>query len=506
MVIISVSETILGATGIRGPTGFQGEQGPTGAQGPTGFQGEQGPTGAQGPTGFQGEQGITGPIGEQGITGLQGPTGLQGEQGPTGFQGAQGITGLQGPTGLQGEQGITGPIGEQGITGLQGMTGVQGATGWQGTTGIPGSIGMQGPVGNTGVDGPQGPIGEQGITGPMGITGYAGVAGNALLTVGPSGTFQTMQAAMNYLQTNAILDATVYVDRSIETGTAYIGMTGANVVVIGGTIGQNGGNIRLGGNVSFIGTKFTAPVTSQPTFTLSNTNVLNFTDCDIELRNDVASPFNIVVSSDSTRAGALSMTNCNINRPATYSTSMAVKTCIDIECSSYNDVPATVSIEGCTINSVSASENSSMLYILSVHDSGTLGPTLVNIKNNTIGISGSFNGITFCRVFECRGQNKIYNFDSNIITVSATGIPTGLTQMVYDFNGNTTRCPVTILNGTFLAPSNSDKVVFVESPVTTYRVVCSNLATNVNSGTAFTVDSLSYFTPLTLATNITYVP
>jgi collagen type VII alpha len=82
------------------------------------------------------------------ITGIQGPIGGTGIQGPgvgapgeTGIQGITGLgdlqpgeTGLQGPTGLQG---ITGLIGIQGITGFYGHTGIQGVTGFISPSTIP---------------------------------------------------------------------------------------------------------------------------------------------------------------------------------------------------------------------------------------------------------------------------------------------------------------------------------------------------------------------------------
>ena len=146
-------ESVTGAQGAYGPTGFQGNTGSQGYQGPIGLTGV-GTTGFQGDTGPQGYQGITGPQGAGG-----GATGFQGYQGITGPQGV-GTTGLQGNTGSQGD---TGPQGYQGITGPQGAGG--GATGSQGETGPQGDIGFQGETG------PQGDIGFQGETGPQGNTG-----------------------------------------------------------------------------------------------------------------------------------------------------------------------------------------------------------------------------------------------------------------------------------------------------------------------------------------------
>jgi len=531
VVIINVSETTTGATGFQGPTGFQGAQGITGelgitgdqgAQGITGFQGAQGitgelgitgdqgaqgPIGFQGTTGFQGEQGTTGFQGEQGPIGAQGPTGFQGEQGTTGLQGAQGPIGAQGPTGFQGAQGITGLQGAQGPIGAQGPTGDQGEMGPQGTTGDQGPIGEQGPTGNQGPAGNQGPVGSQGITGPMGITGYAGVAGvggSALLTVGPSGTFQTMQVAMSYLQTNTILDATVYLDQSLETGSFSIGMTGTNIVVVGGIIGQNGSSISLGGNISFIGTRFTAPATAVPTFVSSTNTVLNFIDCDIQLRNDVSEPLVLGVTSSSTEAGALSITNCNIDRSyGSGSPGGGSNTSIHLYGAGSTTMPSSITIDGCTLNTTTTSDPCSTFNFMIISDGSTI-PSLANIKNNTIGINGSFTNSPTCRSFFCSGINKIYTFDSNLVTVRATGIPAGSSYMIYDSNGNATRCSITILNGIFLTPSTSDKVVFVPSPVTTYRVVCSNLSTNAVVGTAFTVDGTSFFTPSTITTDTLY--
>ena len=205
-----------GDQGFQGPTGFQGFQGNQGFQGPTGFQGFQGDQGFQGTQGPQGYQGAAGPkgevgaigyqgfqgpqgemgnIGDQGPQGPQGPQGLQGDQGfqgPTGFQGFQGNQGLTGPQGLQGNQGIQGPTGFQGNQGFQGSTGPQGygATGFQGLPGPTGPQGFQGDIGpqGYGATGFQGNQGNQGPTGPQGSQGSIGFQGFQ----GPTG-FQGFQ-------------------------------------------------------------------------------------------------------------------------------------------------------------------------------------------------------------------------------------------------------------------------------------------------------------------------
>lgn len=87
-------------------------------------------------------------------TGIQGPIGQTGIQGPgvgaTGIQGTQGSTGLgdlqPGVTGLQGIQGITGLQGIQGVTGLLGPTGIRGATGVVVATNMPSAFISMGSV------------------------------------------------------------------------------------------------------------------------------------------------------------------------------------------------------------------------------------------------------------------------------------------------------------------------------------------------------------------------
>ena len=79
-------------------------------------------TGITGPTGPQGIQGPTGPTGPQGLTGATGPTGPQGIQGPIGLTGATGPTG---PIGPQGEIGPTGPAGTTASFGAYFNTGAQ---------------------------------------------------------------------------------------------------------------------------------------------------------------------------------------------------------------------------------------------------------------------------------------------------------------------------------------------------------------------------------------------
>ena len=63
---LSMSGTILNATGATGPQGIQGIQGVKGDTGATGAQGIQGATGATGATGAQGTAGATGPTGPAG--------------------------------------------------------------------------------------------------------------------------------------------------------------------------------------------------------------------------------------------------------------------------------------------------------------------------------------------------------------------------------------------------------------------------------------------------------
>jgi len=174
-----------GIAGSTGSTGVQGWQGPIGLTGEsiTGAQGAYGPTGFQGNTGPQGYQGYQGSQGD-GITGVQGNTGPQGYQGNTGPQGFQG-SGLGGETG---PQGLIGPTGFQGNTGVQGPigpggSGSIGATGYTGPQGLIGPTGVQGPQGLLGVTGPQGDFGPQGllgVTGPQGF-GFQGFQGNGFI-------------------------------------------------------------------------------------------------------------------------------------------------------------------------------------------------------------------------------------------------------------------------------------------------------------------------------------
>ena len=51
----------MGATGLQGPAGATGAQGPTGPQGPAGATGPTGPQGPAGEAGAQGPTGATGP-------------------------------------------------------------------------------------------------------------------------------------------------------------------------------------------------------------------------------------------------------------------------------------------------------------------------------------------------------------------------------------------------------------------------------------------------------------
>jgi len=81
-------------------------KGDTGLTGPQGERGEQGP---------KGDTGLTGPQGPKGDTGPEGP---QGEQGPKGDKGDTGETGPKGDTGTQGPRGEQGPKGDKGDTGV----------------------------------------------------------------------------------------------------------------------------------------------------------------------------------------------------------------------------------------------------------------------------------------------------------------------------------------------------------------------------------------------------
>lgn len=80
-------------------------------------------------------------------TGLMGPPGEAGAEGPEGPEGQAGAPGPEGPMGPQGEPGIQGPIGPQGMPGEPGAPGAPGA---EGPVGPPGDIGPEGPPGVVG--------------------------------------------------------------------------------------------------------------------------------------------------------------------------------------------------------------------------------------------------------------------------------------------------------------------------------------------------------------------
>lgn len=96
-----------------------------------------------------------------GATGLGGPTGSSGPQGLRGLSGATGMVGLQGFVGNTGLQGVSGSLGLTGNTGIQG---VSGGLGLMGNTGIQGVSGGLGLTGNTGLVGSTGPAGGQAAT------------------------------------------------------------------------------------------------------------------------------------------------------------------------------------------------------------------------------------------------------------------------------------------------------------------------------------------------------
>ena len=137
---------------------------------------------------------------------------------------SSGVTGPTGATGPQGEIGATGPQGPQGSTGATGPQGSTGATGPQGSTGATG------PQGSTGATGPQGSTGATGSQGSTGATGPAGATGSVnsfvyaqTLFVDPNGDdgtalegrldlpWQTIQGAIDYLETNTKKNYTVWV-------------------------------------------------------------------------------------------------------------------------------------------------------------------------------------------------------------------------------------------------------------------------------------------------------
>jgi hypothetical protein len=80
-------------TGIQGPQGIPGPQGPVGATGAAGPAGPIGATGTAGPIGPIGATGAAGPIGPIGATGAAGPAGPMGAVGPTGPSDVYYVTG-----------------------------------------------------------------------------------------------------------------------------------------------------------------------------------------------------------------------------------------------------------------------------------------------------------------------------------------------------------------------------------------------------------------------------
>jgi len=265
----SVVKGPTGSTGATGPQGIQGIQGPTGstgATGPQGIQGIQGPTGSTGATGANGTNGLTGATGPQGIQGPTGPAGANGSTGATGSQGIQGPIGATGPQGIQGPIGVTGSKGTTGSTGATGANGTNGATGSTGATGPQGIQGIQGPTGSTGATGANGTNGLNGATGPQGPQGIAGATG-AGGTLGYYGSFY---------------------DTTNQTNTA--GLTGTNIVSIGGVNEANGISIVGGNKITFTASG-TYDLTAQIQFTQGGTNpVLNVW----LLKNGIAYPNTLV--------------------------------------------------------------------------------------------------------------------------------------------------------------------------------------------------------------------
>ena len=497
-----------GATGLQGPTGPIGDQGLQGLIGFRGATGLQGMTGLQGPIGITGIQGVQGPIGFQGATGLigdQGITGIQGVQGIIGFQGA---TGIQGPIGITGIQGVQGPIGFQGATGDRGITGDQGEQGITGLQGYQGEIGLPGSTGATGIAGPIGP------TGLMGSTGVSGA--NALLTVGPSGTFATLADASTYLNNNAILEATIYVDRCTEVSSNFMGMTGTNITIVGGVIGQTVGPLMFGGTVTFVGTKFLAPVSQTATIT-SAAQAMKFTDCEIQLRNDVQDALSLTCSSSGltgTLMGSVALTNCNIIHSYGNGTGSASRAIVITAGALNNNRPLNVTLDGCSIRSyaVSNATNMGLIQFNASNSSpvGLSGNTIVNVRNCSVTISGTFaTTLSSYRIFACGNPNyTTFNFNSNIVNVSATGITAGKCYMVYVNSGINSITPaINIINGRYIAPSSTDVIVYIISTTSgVYHTACSNLATNVTQATAFTIDGTTFFTPSSINSNIIYNP
>lgn len=170
-----------------------------------------------------GMSGVVGPTGATGAGGAAGSTGATGATGSVGAAGATGSAGAAGATGSAGAAGATGPAGSDGSNGSAGATGpsgAAGATGSAGAAGATGSAGAAGATGSAGAAGATGSAGATGATGPnviaIGTTAVSGAATGGLL-------FATAPAGVVSDSANLTLDPTVFTLTSKCTSSATYG-------------------------------------------------------------------------------------------------------------------------------------------------------------------------------------------------------------------------------------------------------------------------------------------
>uniref|UniRef100_A0A8D0ERY7 Collagen alpha-1(XVI) chain n=1 Tax=Strix occidentalis caurina TaxID=311401 RepID=A0A8D0ERY7_STROC len=185
----TVTEGMLGATGLPGKPGPRGAPGVPGKDGVSvslslgahgradGMWGQAGsclsipnapfsiptPQDRPGPAGPKGDRvGDMGPRGQLGLPGDKGDPGVQGLKGEKvrpALEGAATVLAVPGP---RGERGQGGPPGRAGRPGDAGQKGQKGDAGSPGDPGTPGMAGLPGLSGEPGIRGPAGPKGEKG--------------------------------------------------------------------------------------------------------------------------------------------------------------------------------------------------------------------------------------------------------------------------------------------------------------------------------------------------------